>query len=774
MSNVIILTSGTSYAVQAESIGVAIPVRYCLPFYDPRFDPFILSAAQVPASACEPVSAVGIYGEPLYNVANLSASYSYTISNSRMLLSAAGQSGSSTLTGNPYNTTSFMNLLNGKPLSPMVSGSSMVYSAGSWSIAGFANVPVSGTLRNVSGYSNIRDIYHRVVSYSPIVSSDGTGVGRGVFKVRLSNQVGAFKFNKIVLYMSKFVNGVEDTSVDPVPAFVVALNRPVIKSTDGSNINYFEADVEVQLSASNYFGQIAYLNNTEWNYAGPGLINYFGKAALGSSAIPGSWEPRSRLHLYSEESVDHLRFSNENFDYISFDMGTVGSNRVSYILDTSASKTIDMRLRGHLSATGNVVVGGNVTVSGNLNVNDNFSVDPTGVVTVDNILYTENLEVYNAATFDTSISVAETSQFDQSIFVVDNLTATNLSAGETVYSKYTIASEILSGKVLQVTSNSQFEGDMRFIRDITNEISVLITSAGVISGGNIFGNSLNAANGANIGAFLYVGASSNSPSIFYRDVDFYRETTHGGNTRYTHGGTGMHTVLITSAGVISAGGGAGYIYGDYGFFKKDVVVEQDFYSYGTNFMEGDLYLGGGGHIAEIYSNNTFITGTGGSTGNLNVSGAVANHSSFRNRGHATFESEMRVSGTSVFKEGLSVSGVFHVAGNVNLDGGVLCNRTAIVTATGSGPYSAACGSASAGRISFSGGLSSDADITVNTTAVTANSVILVTPIRSDNGVGGISTDGTIVDGVSFQINFNSNSNSFRLDGVNFMIINRST
>lgn len=737
MSNVIVLTSGTSYASQAESIGIAIPVKYCLPFYDSRFDPYVLSANQVAPSACEPVSAVAIYGEPLYNVASFPA-YTYTISNSRMILSAAGQSGISTLTGNPFNATAFMNLLNGKPLSPMVSGSSMVYNNGSWSIAGFANVPVSGTLRNVSGYSNIREIYHPVVSYSPIVSSDGTGVGRGTFKVRLSNQVGAFKFNKIVLYMSKYVNGVEDTSTDPVPAFVVSLNRPVIKSTDGSNINYFETDIEVQISASNYFGQVSYLNNTEWNYAGPGLINYFGKASLGSSAIPGSWEPRARLHLYSEDSVDSLRFSNENFDYLSFDMGTVGVNRVSYILDTSASKTIDMRVRGSISATGDLITSNSVRVSGSLNVNDNFSVDSTGIVTCDNVIYTEFLEVYQNATFDQSISVAETSEFSQSIFVVDNVTATNLSAGETVYSKYTIASEILSGKVLQVTSNSQFEGDMRFIRDITNEISVLITSAGVISGGDIFGNSLNAANGAQVGAFLYVGASSNSPSIFYRNVDFYRETTHGGNTRYTHGGTGVHTVLITSAGIVSAGGGAGYIYGDYGFFKRDVAVEQDFYSYGTNFMEGDLYLGGGGHVAEIYSNNTFITGTGGSTGTLNVSGA------------------------------------HRIRGDLSLDGGSLYVRSVHVTATGSGPYVAACGSALSGRVMFPGVITADTYITVNTTAVKTNAVILVSPIRNTDESGILSVDTAIVNATEFTVHHNSMGSTLGIAGFHFMVINLAT
>lgn len=756
MANVITLTSGTSYAAEAFSAGIAIPVKYFIPMYDPRFDPYILSGSIVPASACEPVSAVSFYGEPIYNTSNLSATYTYSMTGTKMLLSAAGQSGSSTITGNPFNVTSYQNLLNGKPLSPLVSGSSMVYSAGSWSIGGYTNVPVSGTLRTVSGYSNTRSIYFPIDSYAPIVSSDGTGVGRGCYRVRLGNTVGQFKFNKLILYMTRYSGGVEDTTAEPVPAFVVSLNRPIIKSTDGSNINYFEAEIEVQLSAANYFGTVSYLSNSQFNAAGPGILNYTGKVAIGSSAIPGSWEPRSRLHLYSEDAVDNLRFSNENFDYLSFDMATLGTNRVSYIMNTSASKSIEMRVRGTVSASSNLFVGNNAIVSGGLSVAGRVTADNAGVFTVSNVAYLNTLEVYTTTTLDGNLTTLGRNSFYQDTTVYNGYTAAPairiMSAGDVSASGYLYAGNIIIDRQatirdIYVTRGLTSLGDMRFTHGQTGNTSIILTSAGDVSAGNnLLGQGLTVNLNGSFGGSLYASVDLQ----VNRNSQFGRESTFYGNSIYYNPANSIYS-LVTSGGVIMA---------------RTALITSGTLYVGNQFSVDNTGVLSVGNIAylnmlEVY-NDAYFDSNVHITDRLNLQTP-----------NFTWDTDTRLwLGAAV-----NVSASMRTNANLYFDGGGIFMRGNTVTATAPGGtpyYEADLGSFYSGTVYFPASFSVARTARVNTSIVTSNSIILLQPIYTGGATGKVDL---VITGISsntyFQLYVVPDDGSQGIDGFYFVVINRA-
>jgi hypothetical protein len=752
MSTIITTTSGISYSNSAGASGPYFPLKYALPVYDPYLDSYLLSATLYPASACEPISAVWPRGEVIYNTTSLSATFLYTVTNTKMLVSAAGQAGTSTITGNPFNAVGYVNLLNGKPLSPTVSGTSMNYSNGSWLVGGYASIPVSGTLNTVSGYSNVRDIYFPVVSYTPLTCAAG-GQARGLHKVRIGNQYGSFKFNKVAIFMTKYNSGgVEDTTQSPVLYAIVALPNSVIKTNTGENISYIEVDVETTISASNYFGQVSYLTNSEWNTASPGVINYTGKAALGSSAIPGSWEPRSRLHLYSESSVDHLRFSNESFDYLSFDLESDGS-KAYYTIDTSASKIVDMRVRGNISASNNVTVGGSINVSGDF-FNPRVSIQADGVISTDGIVYTEYLEVYNTASFDNVV------QFYNDLYVNNTLTslpsvkitsAGTISAGGTdgaVYSRYLYASDYAAfntyayAKTLDVGKMSTFNDKMMFINGQTGLVSVQITSGGVVSAGSdLLGYGLNVVTNGYFGGGLNVAGSAQ----INNNVTFLRDFFTQGNHYIEDGRTGAYSSILTSAGTISAGGEDGAIYSRYlygteyaqfgsTYITEDITIERDIN------LDGIQYF----HHGQTGDVTLLLT----SGGMLSAGGPIG----------------------AIYSRTMNTSAALRSSGGVFLDGDGLYARTVIVAATGSAPnLTAACGSAICGKVTFSSTLATR--IIVQTTAVQTNSIIFVTGLNDDYSQGSyIVRSDLISNGVSFGVNYDGAAIDYS-NGFNFFIVN---
>ncbi len=312
MSNVTLTTSGTSFMATAGTMFPAIPIRYFLPIYDYRIDPYVLPTSGLTSiSAAETTSAVSVFGEVIYNIDTISTS-AYTITNGEFLIYDANQTGTTTISNNRFNGTDIITLLNGIPLSNAISATSLVYSYPDWTVNGYAIV--SGSNVVPTGYASDRDKYFRVTSFAPISCAAG-GNSSGLFKVMLDNLKGNFKFNKIALYAARILSGgVEDTSIEPVLVGIAYFNRPIIKSNDGSNLNFVEADIEIQFAASNYFGNTQYLSNTNWNYVGGEMMLWFdGKIAIGTSAIPGSWLGRAKLQITeSNEEIPLIRITNDN------------------------------------------------------------------------------------------------------------------------------------------------------------------------------------------------------------------------------------------------------------------------------------------------------------------------------------------------------------------------------------------------------------------------------------------------------------------------------
>mgnify|MGYP000272840651 CR=1 FL=1 len=315
MSNIILTSSGASFMNLAGPSGPYIPIKYFVPVYDHRYDTSVHpTSALIPISAGDFTSAVNPFGDIIWNIDSLSAS-SYSMSPEKFLIYDPNQSGTSTITNSSFNATSYVTLRTGRPLSHSISATSFVYNYPNWNVNGYTIIPSSSA--TPSGYSTTTQKFFNTVSYAPISSAAG-GNSRGLFKVRLGNQVGNFKFNKIALYAAKYLaNGAEDTSVAPVLFGIAMLKEPIIKSNDGFNISFFELDVELQFSSNGYFSNVSFLQNNEWNYvASKNSLWFDGSAILGSSAVPGSWSTNAKLHIVEPNvSVPLMRMTTDNSDY---------------------------------------------------------------------------------------------------------------------------------------------------------------------------------------------------------------------------------------------------------------------------------------------------------------------------------------------------------------------------------------------------------------------------------------------------------------------------
>lgn len=357
MSNIQLFTSGVNYMAQAALGGPYLPVKYFLVTYDHTIDPTVHStSALTPLSAADPISTVTIKAtdEILYNLSTISTSAAYSVSNNEMLYFTPGQTGTTEIVDNDFDATSFVNLLSGTPISKVISGTSITYSYPEWDITD--PVTISASTQRIT-YTNIRDVLYNTVSYAPISSAAG-GQSRGLFKFRLNNGVGNFKFNKVYFYISKFLsNGTEDTSLAPVLLGCAYLDTPVIKTNNGSNLSFFESDVEFQFSSNGTFSQTAFIANSEWNYvAGQQSLWFDGKVAITTSAVTNQWNPSAKLHISETNPAEPFIRLSTGLDgdepYIDTILGrsssvnldkydVFASKRMSYTLATSADDIMD-------------------------------------------------------------------------------------------------------------------------------------------------------------------------------------------------------------------------------------------------------------------------------------------------------------------------------------------------------------------------------------------------------------------------------------------------
>jgi hypothetical protein len=253
MANFAMITSGGLVSVtEASTNGTLIDIRYCLPVYDWRIDPFISPISQH-TSATEISSVTNAadtspYGEIIWNTNT--GTYDLSNTNSICLIS-----GSNTVFQNNPDLDIVLNpiqlqhqpinLYNGSPLSNSISASSVVFTPSaaniSWIVRG-GNV-IGGVNGRPAGTN--ADFWG-VVEYSSILGE--TGRSRASFKCKFAKDVGQFKFNKIALYAVKLDLNYQPYG-DPFLFAQVIMPEPQIKSSiDDGGLSEFVLDFQIELT----------------------------------------------------------------------------------------------------------------------------------------------------------------------------------------------------------------------------------------------------------------------------------------------------------------------------------------------------------------------------------------------------------------------------------------------------------------------------------------------------------------------------------------------
>lgn len=329
-----IITSAGLQQVNASQIDPIFAIRYFLPLYDQRIDteihtdPYNGSTSALPAfmSQTSADEFSDLIGEKIWDLRNTTSAYSldgnevYVIkSPSSSVIGVAGISGTDQLAAGSQN------LLNGVPMSPVVSGVNPTLS-----------IPTPGGLTNFSygsGFQDFtttsagnifnnanRDYLFSDVRYTPITSG---GFIRGSFKCIMTNTVGDFKFNKVALFLVRVdQHGNEITTTDPTLFAIVALDRVIEKHKIGTKkqVQQFELDVELSFSLNQAGGDNTLFLDTEYWTQVPingsteptniGLF-YQNDVAIGTSAgSDGSWNPQAHLHI-TDPYKDQLRISSD-------------------------------------------------------------------------------------------------------------------------------------------------------------------------------------------------------------------------------------------------------------------------------------------------------------------------------------------------------------------------------------------------------------------------------------------------------------------------------
>lgn len=339
MAQIQLFTSGTSYIAQAGTQGPYIPIRYFRVSYDPRLDSEVV-ISPLNISATDPANTVIETSPLIYN--NTSASYTLSTNevipwNSGTTITTTGTSGSN------YNSTTQMTLLGNAFVNQVISGTNIVYNSPNWS---YSNGGLATSAAKPSNATN-RTSYFSLDTYAPVTS--GGTISRGYFKVRLDQSVdGTIKFNKVYLYAAKFDNnGVEVFAENPVLFGVVNTGKTIVKSNTGNYINNYELDVQIEFTSSGYASQIYFVgDNNGWHRTPIGNALWWnGNVALGTSAIPNSWNANAQLDItsdntlypyqpylkltaserntFTEESILKYIYKSQNYDYIG--------NLVNYI-----------------------------------------------------------------------------------------------------------------------------------------------------------------------------------------------------------------------------------------------------------------------------------------------------------------------------------------------------------------------------------------------------------------------------------------------------------
>jgi hypothetical protein len=322
-NNSVITTAGLNFITQASPHGPLIAVKYFIPVYDYRIDPeirtHVLSA--ISAVANDTVGRNYPFGERLWNLGyqcyKLSdeTSYQYIFSGLSEM-----DNGSNVITNSQQTVGPVpINLLNdGTELSPVYRGTLVSTSAiGTWVITN--KEAING---NTSASALAEDMY-QVIDYYPVMES-GQTIMKGNFRIRLSEDIGSIKYNKISLYAIQVDSkGIEQGN--PVFFGEAYLNSPIKKSTFGNGYN--ETIIDCQLSFENYqissWSDIFYGSTSGYWSQVPKGLHTSEKISIGNWSNLNA-EPSACVHIgrvkywntntsaYEYDDIPHIQLDNND------------------------------------------------------------------------------------------------------------------------------------------------------------------------------------------------------------------------------------------------------------------------------------------------------------------------------------------------------------------------------------------------------------------------------------------------------------------------------
>lgn len=381
----IILNDGLNAANGFGAFGSHFAIRYFLPVYDPRIDEDIHTGTQnsTTQSATDVIylsasfSATDIFdnldGEKIYNQSSVALQsacgvstaanvYSLSDDSDFVVLSASdsvygglNHEGIPTVSASTYVLSASQDvglqanrLGNQYTISKMVSASDLS-SAGNGNFFGNIDNDVSAvSLPNFELFggdnTSAVGLLYEVEAFVPVdVSGSDPAVDSGRYTLRLEASKGDFKFNKVILFISKMnADGTEDTSVLPKPFSIIAFNRPHIKykNTDTGNRLLWEAIVDLVFQRTSTQNNLTKQLVQNWSHSTSAYgLNTSNSVAIFDPDVVGSHEPDAKLHVTSKStSADQLRLAYDLTKYTD--------------ISTTSSDVLQIKNKTYIQSTG--------------------------------------------------------------------------------------------------------------------------------------------------------------------------------------------------------------------------------------------------------------------------------------------------------------------------------------------------------------------------------------------------------------------------------------
>src|SRR5574343_520966 len=204
-----------------------IAIKYFLPMYDERIDSLIhtesgiTSVVPLSASITSADSQASLIGERIYNIPSTSGTYQLTTKNVASSAAGASFAPPETIFASTVNKGCSRTLINGKALSPVVSGNvEPIYdiSSGRLQFVGGSATALPVNSWTINGSNIPRENLFDSVAFNPTqVTSGSYNVISGLFKFTLKNDIGNYRFNKIAFFIQPMnEDGTINTYYDPV------------------------------------------------------------------------------------------------------------------------------------------------------------------------------------------------------------------------------------------------------------------------------------------------------------------------------------------------------------------------------------------------------------------------------------------------------------------------------------------------------------------------------------------------------------------------------